>query len=914
MMKIYKWHPILALFLWLSIIISPELLDRKKITPALAETTLQDIKNHFAQGCIDSLLDKKIILGDYKNKTFRANTPVTRAEFAAMITQAFPDTKIVRNPINFVDIPQDYWGYDAIKKSYEMGFLSAYIGKTFNPTFKIKRWQVLTALSRGLNYQASSSSTQKLNKIFDDAAEIPEEVKKSIAAATEKGIVVNYPNVRLLNPNENATRSDVATFLCQAIVNNQKNSNEVIVQVPSEYIASFDKNTQLKTRDTLPKNTIETTKNRENSNLKTTGETSLENTNIPGIVERFDDGNLQAEIIYRQANNTDLVSDLYLKIIRGGKTILNQPIPVESLASASDSTMALLAGRFVKVQLLDLDGDKESEVLVDLFTINNSNAPFIGGTYSFIYRYEPKENQYTMLRHYWGNINYRVTDLDNDNIPEFKSFDSRFANVFSNLNDSFFPVRIFQYYQGEILDVTKKYPVQINSDASEMWLEFYRRLNKKQNVKGVLAAYLANKYMLGEKEEGWKSIESAYQGSDRSTYFANLRNFLTEKGYDTNQQIQPQTMLENFNPESQDNVSSFTNKTSPKVTTNNTENTEIKIKRPPQSSYSRTIPAIPKTLSPTENSVNSETLRQADITNNIVLAPKLVTSISNKQPDSILSLTISFNGKILASSSGKNIQLWNLETAKLLDTLSSHTTNVRSVAISPDGKTLASGSEDGTVKLWDISTGKVLTSFDHSGLITAVGFTADGRAVIGCSSDSGMKLWDIETGELLHRMNGTQPIAFGVDGLQMAASGGPRYIRLWNVAEGQLLKNLPIPSRNNNQGIQAIAFSQDGQTLAHAMRGESQVLVWNVETWEVRHTLKEHSQAIQAIAISPDGKILASSGEDGKIYLWDMASGKLLRSIKGYGAIVFSPDSQQLVSVTEDNMIQLWQIYGSARE
>ncbi|MDT9342033.1 hypothetical protein VV11_022490 [Trichodesmium erythraeum 21-75] len=59
MMKIYKWHPILALFLWLSIIISPELLDRKKITPALAETTLQDIKNHFAQGCIDSLLDKK---------------------------------------------------------------------------------------------------------------------------------------------------------------------------------------------------------------------------------------------------------------------------------------------------------------------------------------------------------------------------------------------------------------------------------------------------------------------------------------------------------------------------------------------------------------------------------------------------------------------------------------------------------------------------------------------------------------------------------------------------------------------------------------------------------------------------------------------------------------------------------------
>ena len=204
--------------------------------------------------------------------------------------------------------------------------------------------------------------------------------------------------------------------------------------------------------------------------------------------------------------------------------------------------------------------------------------------------------------------------------------------------------------------------------------------------------------------------------------------------------------------------------------------------------------------------------------------------------------------------------------------------------------------------------------FLHSDVVTAVGFTADGRAVVGCSAERGMKLWDVDTGRLLHTMNGTQPIAFGADGLRMAASGGPRYIRLWNVAQGQLLKNLSIPSTNNNQGIQAIAFSQDGQTIAHAMRGENQILVWDVETWEVRHTLEKHSQEIKAIAISPDGKIIASSSEDGNINLWDVGSGKLLRSIKGYGAIVFSPDSQQLVSVAEDNIIQLWQIYGSAIE
>ena len=437
-----------------------------------------------------------------------------------------------------------------------MGFLSSYIGKAFNPTLKIKRWQVLAALTRGLNYQIGASSEQNLKQIFDDAGAIPEEAKKAIVAATEKGIVVNYPNVRLLNPNQDATRSDVATFICQAIANSQKNNDEVVAKVPSEYIANFSRDTPSITTANVPEKTTEITNTRENSSSENPESTSTENTNSqstaqvtntrenansenpeststentnsqsttevtntrenansenpeptsteninpPGIVEKFANGNLQAEIIYEQANSTDLVSDLRLKIIRSGEIILNEPVPVKSLAGESDSTIAVLAGRFVKVQLLDLDGNGESEVLVDLFTINNNNVPFAGGTYSLIYRYEPTENKYTMLRHYWGNVNYRLTDLDNDNMPEFQSIDSRFANVFSNVNDSVFPIRIWQYRQGEILDVTKKYPAQINTNASEIWLEYYRRSKQNQNVKGVLAAYLANKYMLGEKK------------------------------------------------------------------------------------------------------------------------------------------------------------------------------------------------------------------------------------------------------------------------------------------------------------------------------------------------------------------------------------------------------------------------------
>ncbi|NEO52294.1 MAG: PQQ-binding-like beta-propeller repeat protein [Okeania sp. SIO3B5] len=907
MIKIYKWHPVFALVVALSTIINPKLFDHKIIKPALAQTTLKDIQNHFAQACIEDLLDRKIISGDYESQTFRPNTPVTRAEFAAMITRAFPDAKLVRDPIKFVDVPQNYWAYNAIQKSYEMGFLSGYIGKTFNPTLKITRWQVLSALSEGLNYRTSASVERNLNTTFEDAEAIPEEAKKSIAAATAKGIVVNYPNVKKLNPNRDATRSEVATFLCQSIANIETNNDALISQVPSEYIAKIEIDTQSTTTTaTAPETTPEST---ANTNSETTPESSTESTEPAGRVEKFGNGNLQAEIFYEQANNTDLVSNLNLKIIRGGEIILNEPIPVKSLADDSeyDTETEVLAGKFVKVQLLDLDGNGESEVLVDLMTINNNDVVFDSGTYSFIYLYEPTRNKYSMLRHFWGNVNYRLADLDKDNIPEFQSVDSRFANVFSNINDAKFPIRIWQYRQGEMLDITRQYPVQINTSASELWLEFYQRSSQNKNVKGVLAAYLANKYLLGQKEDGWKLVEKVYQKSDREVYFNNLRQFLADQGYDSERQISGNVVV----PE---NTATETQETSPQATIE-TENTETPITLPPETTETEDNPETqqPET-SPQATRETENTETQPDISNDLVLAPRLVRSLSNPQPDSAFSVAISFDGEILASSRGKDIQLWNLQTGKLLDTLSSHQANVRSVAVSPDGRTLASGSGDGTVKLWDIPTGEMLVSFLHSGVVTAVAFTADGRTVIGCSADRGMKSWDIYTGRLLHRMNGTQPIAFGAGGLRMAASGGPRFIRLWNAEQGQLLRNLSIPNTNNNGGIEAIAFSEDGQTIAHAMKGESKVLVWDVETWKVRYTLEKHSQAIKAIAISPDGKILASSSEDGNINLWDLGTGKLLRSIKGDGAIVFSPDSKQLVSVSQDNLIQLWQIYGSAIE
>ncbi|MGB3510664.1 MAG: S-layer homology domain-containing protein, partial [Microcoleaceae cyanobacterium] len=756
MIKIYKWHFIFTLVVVLSSIITPEVFFSKRIKSALAETTLRDIQNHWAKACIEDLLEREIIYGYYEDETFRPNTAVTRAEFATMITKAFPDTESIREPIKFVDVPEDYWGYDAIIEAYEKGFLSGYIGKTFNPTLKISRWQVLTALTGGLNYQASESTVEQLDAIFADAEAIPEESKKAIAAATEKGIVVNYPNVKELNPNQDATRSDVAVFLCQAIANSQQNNGELVTKVPSEYIAKISIDKEQTTTATVPETPTETTEGSANTNgetpIETPAETPRENTNPPGIIEKFGNGNLQAEIIYEQANNTDLVSNLRLKIIRDGEVILNEPVPVKSLEnnSESDTSMEVLAGRFVKVQLLDLDGDRESEVLIDLVTINNSEIPLDGGTYSLIYRYQPTRKRYTKQQHFWGNVNYRLTDLDKDNIPEFQSIDTRFARAFTDINNSAFPIQIWQYRQGKMLDVTQQYPVQINTSASELWLEFYRRSTQNQDVKGVLAAYLANKYMLGQEEDGWQLIEKVYQSSDRQEYFADLRQFLADKGYAKNEGIATNAVVqENSSNETEETATFTTNETeetSPQTTTetentqtpppetaatdnqtitetentettppetaatdnqtttetentettppetaetdnqtttetentqttppetaatNNqttteTENTDRPITLPPETSSPTT--ATETTASETAETTNSQTQTE---NNDIVLAPRLVRYISTPQKDFAAAVAISSDGKILASSSGKKIQLWNLETGKLLHT------------------------------------------------------------------------------------------------------------------------------------------------------------------------------------------------------------------------------------------------------
>lgn len=183
--------------------------------PTSAQGKLSDVQGHWAQGCIEQLAQKKIISG-YPDGSFKPGAPVTRAEFAAMIGSAFPNAAEVRKGISFADVPAKYWAKDAIAQAYKTGFLSGYPASAFQPNQKIPRVQALVSLASGLKYSPAKSVADTLNAGFADATTIPSYAREAIAGATEKGLVVNYPNARSLNPNQLATRADVAAFLCQA--------------------------------------------------------------------------------------------------------------------------------------------------------------------------------------------------------------------------------------------------------------------------------------------------------------------------------------------------------------------------------------------------------------------------------------------------------------------------------------------------------------------------------------------------------------------------------------------------------------------------------------------------------------------------------------------------------------------------
>ncbi len=184
-------------------------------------------KDYWAKEYISELAAMEII-GGFPDGSFRPNAAVTRGELAVLLQKVFMKSKI-RKAVAFKDIPPRHWAYNAIRESYEMGFFNTSGSRKFNPTQKLTRLDILITLAKGLNYQFTGSPENILS-VYSDASTLKGEHRNFIASLTQNGVIVNYPNIRLLNTKKIATRADVCALLYRAMVVNGE-----VVDFPSKY-------------------------------------------------------------------------------------------------------------------------------------------------------------------------------------------------------------------------------------------------------------------------------------------------------------------------------------------------------------------------------------------------------------------------------------------------------------------------------------------------------------------------------------------------------------------------------------------------------------------------------------------------------------------------------------------------------
>ena len=275
-----------------------------------------------------------------------------------------------------------------------------------------------------------------------------------------------------------------------------------------------------------------------------------------------------------------------------------------------------------------------------------------------------------------------------------------------------------------------------------------------------------------------------------------------------------------------------------------------------------------------------------------------------------------FPGVVKVNSSASQPQVnSNQFIGNLLQTLTGHSHSVNSVAYSPDGQTLASGSNDNTIKLWNVKTRKLLqTLTGHSSLVSSVAYSPDGQTLASGSDDNTIKLWNVNTGNLLQTLNGhskwVYSVAYSPDGQTLASGSADNTIKLWNVNTGNPLQTL----NGHSSWVISVAYSPDGQTLASGSKDKT-IKLWNVNTGKLLQTLKGHSNPVCSVAYSPDGQTLASGSDDNTIKLWNVKTGKLLQTLTGQShsvrSVAYSPDGQTLASASGDKTIKIWQIPAS---
>ena len=343
-------------------------------------------------------------------------------------------------------------------------------------------------------------------------------------------------------------------------------------------------------------------------------------------------------------------------------------------------------------------------------------------------------------------------------------------------------------------------------------------------------------------------------------------------------------------------------------------------RKTPTPSPTPTRPPIP-TFMPSRQTANSMTAPPHVVQPTVLPQPqqstwKCVLTLSGHF-DSVNSVAFSPNGETLASGSRDHtIEIWDMQKGKRWYTLTGHGDAVQAVAFSQNGEMLASGSRDQTIEIWDMKKGKRwFTLMGHSDWVDAVAFSPDGQVLASGGRDRAIEVWNLQKAKRWFTLVGHEDrvysVAFNQDGGILASGSRDQTIKLWDMQKAKELFTV----KGHSDWVRSLAFSPDSGILASGSR-DGTIKLWQVYGGELISTpiqnLKYGMSDVLSVAFSPNGKIIASGYRNGSINLWDAITGELLETLKGHASdvfsVAFSRDGGTLASGSNDRTIKIWRV------